>query len=133
MATKRALPVVVGVGEVKNQSQDLNGAVEPMELMLRAIQLAIEDTQLSLPKAKTLRSEIDSLDIVATWTWPYPDLPTLLSEKLGINPVHKFYSDHGGNQPAKLFDEAARRISLRESKVALVTGGEALESCMFYH
>jgi hypothetical protein len=68
---------------------------------------------------------------VKTWTWPYPDLPGLIAERLGIDPARKHYTDHGGNQPGLLFDEAARRISKGETKVAVLTGGEALASCTF--
>ncbi|OCL03137.1 hypothetical protein AOQ84DRAFT_326442 [Glonium stellatum] len=128
MAAGRRTPIVVGVGDVKNRSQKLEDAIEPMQLMLQAIQQAIRDTNASPSAAAELRSKIDSIDVVATWTWPYPDLPGLLSKRLNVEPNHKHYSPHGGNQPAKLFDEAARRISLGKSKVAIVTGGEALAS-----
>jgi hypothetical protein len=103
-----------------------------MWLMHQAIKIAINDTELSPSATAELQSNIDSLDVVASWTWPYPDLPGLLSEKLGINPKRKYTPDyHAGTQPGKFFDEAARRISLGESKVAVLTGGEALASCMF--
>ena len=128
MASGRATPIIVGVGDIVNRSQKLEEAIEPMQLMLQATLLAIKDTNLSTSAAKELQSKIDSVDVIATWTWPYPDLPGLLSEKLAIEPRHKFYSPHAGNQPAKLLDEAARRISLGESKVAITTGGEALAS-----
>lgn len=133
MTVGRATPIVVGVGDVKNRSQNLEDAIEPMQLMLQAIQHAVKDTNLSPSATAELQSKIDSIDVVATWTWPYPDLPGLISKSLGIEPSHKHYSPHGGNQPAKLFDDAARRISLRKSKVAVVTGGEALASCMYHH
>jgi hypothetical protein len=125
------IPIVVGVGDFKNASKDVTQAIEPMQLMLNAIGIAIYDTGLSEEAAAKLQSQIDSIAIVRTWTWPYPDLPGLLSEKLGINPSHKHYSDHGGNQPGVIFDNAARRISKGESKVAVVTGGEALASCWY--
>lgn len=119
------LPVVVGVGDVKNKSERVEDAIEPMQLMLQAVQLAIKDAGGS---TEILQSNIDSIDVVRTWTWPYPDLPGLLAEKLGIKPKHKQYTDHGGNQPGKVFDDAARRISKGWCKVAVVTGGEALAS-----
>ena len=96
--------------------------------MLQATLLAIKDTSLPPSAAQQLQSKIDSVDVVRSWTWPYPDLPGLLSERLGSKPSHKYCSPHGGNQPGKLFDEAARRISAGESHVAIVTGGEALAS-----
>jgi hypothetical protein len=131
-ATLRRTPIVVGVGDIKNRSQKIEDAIEPAELMLRAIQDAIKDTNLSDSAAAKLQASIDSIDVVATWTWPYHDLPGLLAQKLGIDPRHKFYSAHGGNQPAKLFDEAARRISFGQSRCCVVTGGEALASCMYF-
>jgi hypothetical protein len=130
MAGHRPTPIIIGVGDIKNKSLKLEDALEPMELMLRATQLAIKDTAMTGFFATELQSSIDDISIVATWTWPYPDLPGLLATKLGVRPQHKHYSEHGGNQPAKLVDEAARRIARGESKVALVTGGEALASCM---
>ena len=128
MSVRRATPVIIGVHDVKIRSTKVEDAIEPMQLMLQAILGAIDDSNLPPSTTKQLQSQIDSIDVVRTWTWPYPDLPSLLSEKLGISPRHKSYSEHGGNKPAKLFDEAARRISQRQSKVAVVTGGEALAS-----
>ncbi|KAF1932094.1 uncharacterized protein M421DRAFT_416820 [Didymella exigua CBS 183.55] len=120
------VPVIIGVGDVKNR--DVNNAKEPATLMLEAIEIALKDA--SSNSVSDLKSAIDSIDVVKTWTWPYPDLPGLLSEKLGVQDSVKWkhYSEHGGNQPGKLFDEAARRIAKRKSKVAVITGGEALAS-----
>lgn len=96
--------------------------------MLEAVNLALQDASSSPAASQKLKSSIDSVDVVHTWTWPYGDLPGLLSEKLGVQPRHKSYTDIGGNQPARLLDEAAYRISSGENKVAVITGGEALAS-----
>ena len=123
-------PIIIGVGDVKNRSPKVDDAIEPMQLMLQATTRALEDSAISRSAAEEVKSNIDSVSVVASWTWPYADLPGLLAEKLGVQPRYKFYSEHGGNQPIKLVDEAARRISRGECKVAVVTGGEALASCM---
>jgi hypothetical protein len=128
MAPGIAVPIVVGVGDIKNRSQKVEDAIEPVQLMLQATLKAIQDTSLSPSAAKEFQSKIDSVGVVNTWTWSYSDLPGLISEKLGVKPKYKVLSHHGGDSPTKLFDEAARRISFRESKVAIVTGGEALAS-----
>ncbi|KAJ9629407.1 hypothetical protein H2203_001780 [Taxawa tesnikishii (nom. ined.)] len=128
MAADKAVPVVVGVGDVINRSSKAEDAIEPMQLMLQAIHNAIKDTGVPQASTSKLRSKIDSIDVVRTWTWPYTDLPGLLAEQLQVHPHHKHYSDHGGNSPAKLFDAAARRLSTGESKVAVLCGGEALAS-----
>ncbi|RVD82153.1 uncharacterized protein DFL_006587 [Arthrobotrys flagrans] len=121
-----AVPIIIGVADVINRSTKVEDAKEPADLMHQAILDALKDASSS--KSELLKSSIDSIDTVNTWTWPYPDLPGLLAEKLGVNPTHKHMSLHGGNQPGLLFDEAARRISKGYTKVAVVTGGEALAS-----
>lgn len=123
-------PIIIGVGDVKNKSPKVEDAIEPMQLMLQAIIRALEDSTTVHSVIEQLKSNIDSVSVVATWTWPYADLPGLLAEKLGIRPQHSLYSEQGGNQPIKLVDEAARRISRGECKVTVVTGGEALASRM---
>lgn len=129
MVANPETPVIVGVGDYINRSLSVSDAHEPLTLILKAIQQAIDDTELTEAKRSNLQSSIDSVDVVRTWTWPYDDLPGLIGEKLGVNPKHKFYTDHGGNKPALLLDEAARRISRGVTKVAVVAGGEALASC----
>jgi hypothetical protein len=128
MALKAIVPVIIGVGDIKNKSLKVEDAVEPMQLMHQAILRALNDTGLSSEASHQVLSDIDSLNVVATWSWNYPDLPGLLSEQLGIRPRHKILTPHGGNYPVELLDQAARRISLGESNVSVVTGGEALAS-----
>jgi len=122
------VPILVGVGDIINRNLAVHHAAEPAELMLDAISIAFGDTGLSSEVVADLKTNIDSIDVVRTWTWPYPDLPGLLAERLGSKPVHTYCSPHAGNQPAKLVDEAARRIAKGETKLAIVTGGEALAS-----
>ncbi|KAK2614668.1 hypothetical protein N8I77_001474 [Diaporthe amygdali] len=118
-------PVIIGVADVKNKSHVHK---EPATLMFEAISHAINDT--GLASLAPVASQIDSIDVVRTWTWPYADLPGLLGKWLGLDerPAWTRYTEHGGNEPAKLVDEAAGRIARGESKVAVVTGGEALAS-----
>jgi hypothetical protein len=119
-------PIIIGVGDIKDRTSNHK---EPAVLIHEAILAAIKDSSSS--DATVLQSSIDSISIVKTWTWPYPDLPGLLATKLGVEPNHKFYSEHGGEKPGKLFDEAAKRVARGETKVAVVAGGEALASRKF--
>jgi acetyl-CoA acetyltransferase len=122
-------PIIIGVGDIKNRSTKISDAKEPAQLMFEAIQAALSDASAS--DIKQLQASVDSIDVVKTWTWPYPDLPGLLAQKLGVQDTvkHKYYSEHGGDKPGKLFDAAAKRIARGEVKVAVVAGGEALASC----
>lgn len=117
------VPVIIGVGDIKNRSTSHK---EPAVLIHEAIAAAIKD---ATPSDDTkLQSSIDSISIVKTWTWPYPDLPGLVASKLGVNPKHAFCSEHGGDKPGKLLDEAAKRIARGDCTIAVVAGGEALAS-----
>ena len=111
-----------------NRSTKVEDAREPLDLITESIRNAINDSGLVSDQAKALQSSIDSISVVATWTWPYNDLPGSIASKLGVEARHKYYSPHGGNQPGKIFDEAARGISQGKTKVAVCTGGEALAS-----
>ncbi len=123
------IPIIVGVGDFVNRSLAVSDAQEPLALILKAIEVALNDTELSGAKRRQFQSAIDSIDVVRTWTWPYDDLPGDIGRRLGVEARHSFYSDHGGNKPAKLLDETARRIAQGQTKVGIVTGGEALASC----
>lgn len=128
MAGGRPVPIVVGVSDVVNRSLKLEDAREPLALIVESIRDAINDTGIPSGGINRLISSIDSISTVRTWTWPYGDLPGLISKELGAQPKHMLYSGHGGNEPGKVFDEAARRVASGLSKVAVVTGGEALAS-----
>lgn len=128
MVAHAAIPIIVGVGDVRNRSFKVEDAIEPAQLMVDAIQKAIDDSGLDLAARKSLVSQIDSLRVVPTWTWAYNDLPAVISERLRINPSQRVQGEHGGNQPALHCDEAARDIAERRSLVSVLTGGEALAS-----
>ena len=121
------LDLIVGVGDVVNRSTKIEDAIEPRKLMVDAIIQAAQDADLS--NSDHILSSIDSLDVVASWTWPYEDLPALIAHDLNIQPRHEHIPDyHGGNQPAKLLDDAAKRVASGQCKVAVICGGEALAS-----
>lgn len=63
----RHTPVIVGVGDYINRSKKVDDAIEPLELILRAVNQALEDTGLSKSAADELKAQIDSVDLVRTW------------------------------------------------------------------
>lgn len=63
----RYTPVIVGVGDYINRSKKVEDAIEPLELILRAVEKSLEDTGLSKSAAEELKSRIDSVDLVRTW------------------------------------------------------------------
>ncbi|KAJ5239860.1 hypothetical protein N7468_004479 [Penicillium chermesinum] len=133
MSTSPKVPVLIGVGDFTNHSTRIEDAKEPMQLMLDAIYNALRDTGLPTDRWRQLQQQIDSVDVVATWSWPYSDLPGLIGEKLGAQLKHKRLSEHGGNSPGLMLHQSAARIADGTCNVALVTGGEALGSLVALH
>jgi acetyl-CoA acetyltransferase len=125
-----SIPVIVGVGDFINRSTRIEDAEEPLSLMLSAIETALADTGLDISYQSSLRESIDSIATVLPWTWDYPDLPGTLASRLGCKPTLLETTNHGGHQPVRILDEAARRIARGSVEVAVVTGGESLASCI---
>ncbi|PQE20099.1 acetyl- acetyltransferase protein [Rutstroemia sp. NJR-2017a BBW] len=139
MATTSLIPIIIGVGDVINRSLSTapSNCIEPLDLMLQAVEKAIDDC-FGEPGAKKqlLKENVDSVSVVRNWTWPYKNVCGDVLRGLGAGKkggkVYMEESDHGGNQPVRLVDEACRRVGRGECRVAVVTGGEALASITAY-
>ena len=113
-------PVLVGQGEITLKTADLSQAREPLALMEAAVRRAFEDA--GAPGALAL---VDSIDVVSEYSWPYPDAPGQLAQRLGIAPARQAYGEVGGESPVRFIHEAALRIQRGESRVAVVVGAES--------
>ncbi|TEY83824.1 hypothetical protein BOTCAL_0024g00330 [Botryotinia calthae] len=134
------IPIIIGVGDVINRSLEVADAIEPLGLMVQSLEKSFSDTGISHDgeKLALLRRSVDDVRVVRNWTWPYADVcqrvldGILGEERRGDGEVekgvYKEESEHGGNSPVKMLDEACRRVGRGESKVAVVVGGEALGS-----
>ena len=112
-------PIIVGVGEITHRNKEPEAGLEPIELMARALRAAEEDA------GAALLADIDSLDIVCEYSWPYTDATALLGERLGHLPARRVYGEAGGESPVRFIHEAALRIASGESRVAAITGAES--------
>ncbi len=113
------IPVIVGVGEIIDRSRDPLLAREPLQLMLEALAAAERDA------GAGLLAQLDALDVVCEYSWPYLDAPGLIAAKLGVRPTHACYGETGGESPVRFIHEAALRIQRGECRVAAVVGAEA--------
>ncbi len=113
------IPVIIGIGEIKDRPADPAQGLEPLALMAEALRRAEADAGASL------LPRLDALDVVHEVSWPYVDLPDMLCEVLGAGPRHRHYGPVGGETPVRFLHEAAGRISRGESAIAAVCGGEA--------
>lgn len=113
------IPVIVGVGEISDHPADITAGLEPIALMVKALQQAERDSGASLLR------DIGSLDIVNFLSWRYHDPAALMCERLGIEPTHAAYGPVGGESPIRYLHEAAKRIARGECSVAAICGAEA--------
>jgi acetyl-CoA C-acetyltransferase len=115
---------IVGVGSRTWHPADTGaaGAPEPLEMWEEVVRLAERDAG-----AAVLR-HVDSLDVVYCQTWQYDDPGGRLRDRLGADIRRCEYSGIGGTTPQVLVQDAATRIARREADVALVVGGEALDT-----
>lgn len=112
-------PVIVGVGEVTQRTRNLAEADEPLVLMARALRACTEDAG-GVPL-----EGLDSLDVVAEYSWPYPDAPGQLARGLNLKPSRLAYGVAGGESPVRFMHDAALRIRRGESDIAAIVGAES--------
>ena len=116
----QCIPVLIGIGEVRDRPADPQDSMEPLALMAEALSRADEDA------GSGWLSELNSLDVVGQVTWRYDDLPALLARRIGASPKHLAKGPVGGETPIRMLHEAALRIMQGEAEVAAIVGGESL-------
>ena len=116
-------PVILAIGEVIHRPVSTAEALEPVELMAKALREAEADAD-----GAALISQIDSLDLVAQITWPYADPVGRLCALLGVAPTRTVNESMGGETPVRLLHEAALRIALGDSQLCAIVGGEAMHA-----
>ena len=115
-------PVIVGVGQFKQQLDDVTQAVEQVDLMVEALRIAADDAG-----APALLDAIDRL-LVIGGLWRYPDPGRLVADAVGAKDAKTFLTAMGGNMPQACVSDAAERILAGASDVVVVCGGEAVYS-----
>jgi len=115
-------PVIVGVGQFKQQLEDVSLAEEQYVLMEQALRLAADDA--GAPK---LLTDIDRL-LVIGGMWSYPDPGRLIADAVGSSNARTFLTAMGGNMPQATVSDCCERIAAGEMDIAAVVGGEAVYS-----
>jgi acetyl-CoA C-acetyltransferase len=113
------VPVIIGVGEITDRSDDLFLSQEPLALMVEALRQAESDS------GTNCIARLDSIDIVHQVSWRYEKTAQRLCERLGIRPARAVYGVTGGESPMRYLHESALRIARGESEFAAVVGAEA--------
>jgi acetyl-CoA C-acetyltransferase len=116
-------PCIIGVAQSVWRPDD-GPSPEPLELWERVCRDAAADAKAS----SDVLSAVESLRIVYCQSWQYDDAPKRVSERLGIDPKHRYYSGIGGTTPQVLLNDAAESIARGELDVGIVCGAEALDT-----
>jgi acetyl-CoA C-acetyltransferase len=112
-------PVIVGAGQVVQREPD--PARDPAALAAAALACAEQDAG-----SAGLLAQADAVYAVASASWPYRDMGSLVGELVGAEPTETVQSARfGGNAGQLLVNEAAQAIADGAASVVLVCGAEA--------
>lgn len=111
-------PVLIGVGQVLNRIQDLNEALEPLDMMMQAIELAEQDSHSS-----GFLSHCDSIRVVRGM-WSYQNPAKYIADSIGSSQAETVGTLIGGNQNQAVINETATQIQEGVLDLVLITGAE---------
>jgi acetyl-CoA C-acetyltransferase len=118
------LPIVVGVGQLADRSDDLATKREPLALIAEAARSALADAE-----GGNLARRIDSVRVVNMLSGAaYPDPAGMLAARLGLESGERLYTTIGGNAPQWLVNRSADDLAAGRCRAVLIAGGEALHT-----
>jgi len=111
-------PVLVGIAQVLQRVDDPAEAKPPLELMIEAVRLAVDDSG-----ASGLLSRTSSIR-VTKGIWGYRNPARLIAEAVGLNGVETGVSVLGGNHVQMMLNRSALDIHAGRRDVVILTGAE---------
>ena len=115
-------PCVIGVAQ-RTYRPDEGEAPEPLEMWEEVSRAAASDS-----RGKDVLAALDSLQLVYSLSWQYDDAPRRLAERLGLREGDRYLSGLSGTTPQQRIQQASSAILAGQSDIALVVGGEALDT-----
>jgi acetyl-CoA C-acetyltransferase len=120
-------PVIVGVGQVNQRTDDGDPPGEPIDLIEAAARAAELDS-----RASGVLAALESVRIVSMLSWRYYDPGALVADRLGADVRHTMYSGAGGNTPQALVNRTATDIAAGHVDIVLIGGAEAWRTRMSF-
>jgi acetyl-CoA C-acetyltransferase len=116
-------PVLVGIGTATQREADLHRALEPVDLMLRAVRLAGSDADGATGAARD--AALRSVDWIAVpqGRWKYRDPAGEIRRAIGADGATTLLAAVGVLQQS-LIGQACERIAAGDIRCALVAGGD---------
>ncbi|MFL2937061.1 MAG: acetyl-CoA acetyltransferase [Myxococcota bacterium] len=118
MSQSDQTPILVGVGASSQRLDDPAEALEPVALMVRALEAAGQDA--GVPE---LLKQADSIRVPRGF-WEYPNPAQWIAERIHANSARTVVSEIGVLQ-STLLGQAARDIAEGKAGIVLIAGGEA--------
>ena len=110
--------MIVGVGQFLNRIESLEEALEPLEMMMRAVRSAEADSGTGgfLDQTQSVR--------VVRGMWSYENPAAVIAERIGAPAAQTVGTLIGGNQNQALLSETAMEILAGKVDLVLITGAE---------
>ena len=118
MACPERIPVLVGLGTATRREEDFERALEPMDLMLEAVDRAGMDT-----RAANVLQDVQYI-AVPRGRWQYANPAGEIARHVGASGAVEVLASVGVLQQT-LIGEACARIARGEAHTTLVTGADA--------
>lgn len=112
--------VLVGAGQFVQKPADFADAVEPLQMMVEAIERAADDAG-----SRALLGKVNSIRVVKG-AWSYRDPGTLIAQRIGASPAQSVVTPDGGNTPQTLVNDAALAIERGDLDVVVLVGAEGI-------
>jgi acetyl-CoA C-acetyltransferase len=111
-------PVLVGIAQILQRTDDLDTAKEPLELMVDAVRAAAEDAG-----SRELLTRAGSVRVVRG-IWKYEDPGRYIASEVGCPSAQTAITPFGGNFVQTLVNRSCLDIQSGEQDIVLVVGAE---------
>jgi acetyl-CoA C-acetyltransferase len=109
-------PILIGVAHVDQRITEIEGAKEPLEMMIEATQTAAADAGISLEEVASVR--------VVRGIWPYENPAQAVAQAIGAPNAQTALTQFGGNFVQSAVNNTALAIQNGDFDLAVITGAE---------
>lgn len=114
----RPVPILVGIAQLEQRSEDPVSAREPISLMQEALTQAAADAG-----AAELLQRASSLRVIKGF-WPYKNPGRFLAQQIGCDDAESVLTPYGGNFVQTVVNQSALDIQSGRQDIILITGAE---------
>ena len=111
-------PVLVGISQVLQRSEDLDTALQPLDLMVQAVERAAHDagSRALLERAGSVR--------VIRGVWRYQDPGRVVAARIGCPGAQTAITPYGGNFVQTTVNRSCLEIQRGDQDIVILTGAE---------